>query len=42
MRGCRNVRQGGPGQSDKKSSEVFFFFFFFFISPQPILLKSTG
>ena len=25
MRGSRNFRQGGPGQSDKKSSDVFFF-----------------
>ena len=31
MRGSRNFRQGGPGQSDKKGSvNVFFFFFFFF------------
>ena len=39
MRGSRNFRQGGPGQSDKKSN-VFFFFFFF--SPQLILQKSNG
>ena len=26
MRGSRNFRQGGPGQSDKKSSDVFGFF----------------
>ena len=31
MRGSRNFRQGGQGQSDKKSSDVFFFFFFFFL-----------
>ena len=35
----RNFRQGGPGQSDKKSSDVFFFVFF---SPQLILQKSNG
>ena len=40
MSGSRNFRQGGPGQSDKKSSDVFFFFFFF--SPQFILQKSNG
>ena len=28
MRGSRNFRQGGPGQSDKKSSDNVFFFFF--------------
>ena len=38
MRRSRNFRQGGPGQSDKKSSDVFFFFF----SPQLILQKSDG
>ena len=27
MRGSRKFRQGGPGQSDKKSSDKFFFFF---------------
>ena len=33
MHGSRNLHQGGPGQSDKKSSDnVFFFFFFFFFS----------
>ena len=31
MRGSRNVRQGGPGQSDKKSSDNVF------LSPQLIL-----
>ena len=37
MRGSRNLRQGGPGQSDNKSSDnVFFFFFFFFLQ------KSNG
>ena len=36
MRGSRNFRQGGPGQSDKKSSDIFFF------SPQLILQKSNG
>ena len=30
MRGSRNFRQGGPGQSDIKA------FFFFFFSPQLI------
>ena len=39
-RGSRNFRQGGPGQSDKKSSDNVFFFFFF--SPQLILRKSKG
>ena len=38
MRGSRNLRQGGPGQSDKKSSDNVFFFF----SPQLILQKSNG
>ena len=43
MRGSRNLCQGGPGQSDKKSSDnVVFFFFFFFFSPQLILQKSNG
>ena len=27
MRGSRNFRQGGLGQSDKKSSDKVFFFF---------------
>ena len=36
MRGSRNFRQGGPGQSDKKNSDNRFF------SPQLILLKSNG
>ena len=40
MRGSRNFRQGGPGQSDKKALTTFFFFFFF--SPQLILQKSNG
>ena len=31
MRGSRNFRQGGPGQSDKKSSGNVVFFFFFFL-----------
>ena len=31
MRGSRNFRQGGPGQSDKKSTDNVFFFFFFFL-----------
>ena len=31
MRGSRNFRQGGPGQSDKKRSDNVFFFFFFFL-----------
>ena len=39
MRGSRNFRQGGPGQSDKKK---LYFFFFFFFSPQIILQKSNG
>ena len=38
MRGSRNFRQGGPGQSAKKSSDNLFFFF----SPQLILQKSNG
>ena len=48
MRGSRNFRQWGPGQSDKKIFDnVFFFFFFFFFcfvffSPQLILQKSNG
>ena len=42
MRGSRNFRQGGPGQSDKKSSDVFFCFFLFFFSPPLILHKSNG
>ena len=45
MRGSRNFRQGGPGQSDKKSSDNGFFvlfFFCFFFSPQLILQKSNG
>ena len=44
MRGSRNLRQGGPGQSDKKKAQTFFFFFFFFFffSPQLILQKSNG
>ena len=35
MRGSRNFRQRGPGQSDKKAD-------FFFSSPQRILQKSNG
>ena len=31
MRGSRNFRQGGPGQSDKKALMFFFFFLFFFL-----------
>ena len=31
MRGSRNFRQGGPGQSDKKSFDNVFFFFFFLV-----------
>ena len=38
MRGSRNFRQGGPGQSDKKSSDNGCLFF----SPQIILQKSNG
>ena len=38
MRGSRNFRQGGPGQSYKKSSDNVSFFF----SPQLILQKSNG
>ena len=37
MRGSRNLHQGGPGQSDKKSSDNVVFF-----SPQLILQKSNG
>ena len=40
MRRSINFRQGGPGQSDKRSSDNVFFFFFF--SPQLILQKSNG
>ena len=36
MRGSRNFRQGGPGQSDKKSSDNVFY------GPQLILQKSNG
>ena len=37
MRGSRNFRQGGPGQSDKKkSSDNVFFFFVVVFSPQLI------
>ena len=36
MRGSRNFRQWGPGQSDKKALATFFF------SPQLILQKSNG
>ena len=32
MHGSRNSRQGGPGQSDKKSSDNVFFFCFFLSS----------
>ena len=39
MHGSRNFRQGGPGQTDKKSSDVFFFFYY---SPQLIIRKSNG
>ena len=35
MRGPRNFRQGGPGQSDKKALTTFF-------RPQLILQKSNG
>ena len=38
MRGSRNFRQGGPGQSDKTALTTFFFVY----SPQFILLKSNG
>ena len=37
MRGSRNFRKGGPGQSDKKKLLRFFVFF-----PQLILQKSNG
>ena len=37
MRRSRNLRQGGPGQSDKKSSDIVFFF-----GPRLILQKSNG
>ena len=42
MRGSRNFRQGGPGQSDKKKALAFFFFSFFIYSPQLIFKKSNG
>ena len=35
MRGSRNLRQGGPGQSEKKALTFVF-------SPQLILQKSNG
>ena len=41
MRGSRNFRQGGPGQSDRKSSRQRFFFCFFF-NPQLILQKANN
>ena len=41
MRGSRNFRQGGPGQSDKKKSSDVLFFFVLFFSPQLILQKSN-
>ena len=31
LRGSRNFRQGGPGQSDKKALTTFFCFFFVFL-----------
>ena len=40
MRGSRNFRQGGPGQSNKKKKALTTFSFFF--SPQLILQKSNG
>ena len=43
MRGSRNFRQWGPGQSDKKKKALTtFFFLFVFISPELILQKSNG
>ena len=40
MRGSRNFRQGGPGQSDKKSSDNVFFFFFFFLLVLSLFYRS--
>ena len=44
MRGSRNFRQGGPGQSDKKKSSDNFLLLLllFFFGPQLILQKSNG
>ena len=41
MHGSRNLHQGGPGQSDKKSSDNVFFFFFLslFYRSQMVNLK---
>ena len=41
MRGSRNFRQGGPGQSVSLTKKALTTFFFFF-SPQLILQKSNG
>ena len=42
MRGSRNFRQGGPGQSDKKAKSSDNVFFLFFFGPQLILQKLNG
>ena len=40
MRGSRNLREGGPGQSDKKSSDnVFFLVLSLFYRSQMVNLK---
>ena len=46
MRGSRNFRQGGPGQSDKKAVATFFFVVFFsvlslFYRSQMVLFKEN-
>ena len=40
MRGSRNFRQGGPGQSDKKALAFFFLFFFFFFLVLSLFYRS--
>ena len=41
MRGSRNFRQGGPGQSDKKSCFFFFFFLAYFTEVKWLISKKT-
>ena len=40
MGGSRNFRQGGPGQSDKKSSDNVFFVLFFFVLVLSLFYRS--
>ena len=42
LRGSRNFRQGGPGQSVKKKLRQRFFFFFFFFFKSSAHLSSRG